>query len=234
MIAYGRVADHYAHSNDFQALLAGCRAAPDDATARLVLADWLDDWVGGPSYPEGCAKRHAAFIRAQVDSEYAPGRRVLKSLFGSSAPACMKVTIDELVHAEPWLGTPAAAVVNSVGTGVFYRLGLPVALKCAPDNMPRMAELVKLWRIPDVYIRVGAHEMGIDPREGTLCWMNAPRKHRADHWVNIRDIPEDRSRELFVVETVLARAFGADCGGARFHAVTSRRWRSCHPVASAA
>ena len=243
MIAFVREAGHYARDTDFQTFLTACRAAPDDATPRLVLADWLDEWAGGDrataDHHREQARGHAAFLRDQSAPGYSGAVKVVKSLFGSDAPAPMKVWFEDLTRCEPWLGGRNRAAVNSTGSGVYYRGGLPEAVKCLSQDLYKTAELVALWRIPHVYVRYAGGALGVAVNRSETgefigitqehCWMQAPVPFGTDRWVDTTDLSADRCQTSFVIETVLERAYGKDCPGAAFHAVHKNRWRSTHP-----
>lgn len=236
MIAYARFEGHYARSDEFQGFLAACRANPDDDTAPLVLADWLTEWTGETPYATDCAARHAEFIRAQV----APGYRGKVQMVASNIGRAGAMRFPDLTFAEPWLRGGWRAVVNSTGTGVYYRRGLPAAVKCAADDLYKAAELVKIWRVPEVFVRYGSGALGVALSQNALdegpplreehCWLRAPVPASVNRWVDTTDgPPPGRSHTGYVIETVLERAFGADCGGAKFHAIHKQRWRSTHP-----
>jgi hypothetical protein len=198
------------------------------------MADWLDEWPGGPSYPRNAARFHAAFIRSQLGSGYKGGLRVVKGVFGRDAAACQKMWFGDTVKQEPWLGGCWRAVVNTTGCGVYYKGGLPEAIKCDPTDLASTAELVALWRIPHVCCRVGMNDMGVAYMDGPAgrrsehAWMRSPHGGPGV-WVSGADLPDDGHRAKLVIEITLAKVFAESCMGAQFHAIDRRRWRSHHP-----
>ncbi len=239
MIAFVCHAGDYARDPDFRGFLTACRAEPDNDTPRLVLADWLDEWTAGTDHQVERARRHAAFLRAQLAPDYCGRVRSVAGVFGSNSPSPMKVRFDDTTQYEPWRGTPAKAIVNSSGSGIYYKGGLPEAVKCSASDLYGAREMVALWRIPHVYVRYANDAMGVAVArddDGKLlglteehCWMQADVPFGTNRWVDTTGFPADRCLASHVIETVLGRAFGAECEGATFHAIYKRHWRSTHP-----
>lgn len=243
MIGLMLTADHYVRHPDYQALLAGCWRQPRDTVGPLVMADWLDEWSGGPSYPPRMARNHADFIRAQVSavSEGGSGSvRTVKGQFGSGAVHAQKVWFADTLQREPWLAQfgnrPASAVVNSTGCGIYYRNGLPFAVKCHAADVSQHAPALALWQVPNVYVRFGPNGFGVTvrtergERHEEFGWLRAPVPFGVDRWVNRAEVPDGRREQSYLVETVLTRAYGSEMPRTRFHAVHRTFWKCCRPL----
>lgn len=214
--------DSYLHHPEFQSLLGECRDRPDELTARLVMADWLDEWTGGAAE---VARAHAAFARRQCRHDYR-GRRV--ELSGDKKRKNF-VTLSDLLMERPWEYPgdpyePANRFTNSSGNGVYFRLGLPHAVKCGLGTFDGHREYVRLWQLPVVSLRIPAASGGFGycPTDQSLYW-----RYGRYHGV-IRGTTSLGALPDLVGECVRERnAHGLP--NTRFVAVSSRDWRR-HPI----
>lgn len=218
-------ADWHAAAPEFQALLRRCRAYPDDRVGHLVLADWLDE-CGAPA-----AAAHAAVVRWQCEPG-AAGRTRLRR--GASHFA-------DLAFAVPparWGGGPAerVALVNTSGVGVYYRYGLPVAVKCGLEDWVRYGPILGgVWGVPEAFVPVPSGSR-----------FGAWRDDRHDSvtptwWVQFRGpgglsvachrgvIPADRSDQSWLVEQACALRGRDLWPDTVVHAAHRFWWGSCRP-----
>lgn len=254
MMRFSSSPSHHVHDPDVRTMLAAIQAGdPDDLTAPLVLADYLDEWAGEarPAVRDD-ARRHAAFIRHQCGR--AVGRDATRAFPWEPFPwkaaayvAGLITPFETLLDAE-WdfvadearFPGPFAGVVNGGGAGVFYRRGLPAAVKCGVDLWRlHWRRLGRDWMVPLVCVPAPASGFGVIAgtseytwvagqrmyglRSGRVCETDLPPAQRARHRRSVRQ---------YLVERALTNRYAPLCPLTRFWAVPRTVWRRFVPDAA--